>query len=361
MAKNQSGGRRMRKLAPVGALTLTLLLGACGGGSADEASAANGWAGEPKLETPVEQLDAALHCTPFEHPDKPPVLLVHGTFTNGAEQYEWTYIPLLSERGYDVCAVTYPDRGLGDMQVSAEYVVHALRRIHAETGRKVAMIGHSQGAGMPRWALKWWPSARAAVADFVLQAGPNHGTAISDPLTLLAGLGLPLPSTGGLPVPLPAAVRQFAPDSLFTTAVNRGDETPGDIDYTNLYTQFDELVQPVSPVPTAALDWQQNNPKVANLLLQDLCPGRFVDHVSIGLTDRLAFELTLDAISQPGPANPERAGGAALCGLAAIIPDQIISNSAASGLVNILRAELSGSAPAPHLVSEEPPLKDYAR
>jgi hypothetical protein len=84
MAKKLSGGRRMRKLAPVGALALTLLLGACGGGSADEASAANGWAGEPKLETPVERLDAALHCTPYQHPDKPPVLLVHGTFTNGA-------------------------------------------------------------------------------------------------------------------------------------------------------------------------------------------------------------------------------------------------------------------------------------
>ena len=361
MAKNQRG-RRIRVATGFSAFGLALLLAACGS-EAEPASAANGWAGEPKLETPVEQLDAALHCTPFEHPDKPPVLLVHGTFTTGAEQYEWTYIPLLSERGYDVCAVTYPDRGLGDMQVSAEYVVHALRRIHAETGRQVAMIGHSQGAGMPRWALKWWPSARAAVADFVLQAGPNHGTAISDPASLLAGLGLPLPlpSTGGLPVPLPAAVRQFAPASLFTSAVNRGDETPGDIDYTSLYTQFDELVQPVSPVPTAALDWQQNNPKVSNLLLQDLCPGRFVDHVSIGLTDRLAFELTLDAISQPGPANPERAGGAALCGLAAIIPDQIISTNAASGLVNILRAELSGGAPALHLVSEEPALKDYAR
>lgn len=334
----------------IGATSLVLLLSACGGGEGEAASAANGWAGEPKLETPVEQLDAALHCTPYQHPDKPPVLLVHGTFTNGAEQYEWTYIPLLSERGFDVCAVTYPDRGLGDMQISAEYVVHALRRIHTETGRKVAMIGHSQGASMPRWALKWWPSARAALADFVLQAGPNHGTANAPALPLLPSL------TG-----LPAAVYQFAPDSLFTTTVNRGDETPGEIDYTNLYTQFDELVQPVSPVPTAALDWQQNNPKVSNLLLQDLCPGRFVDHVTIGLTDRLAFELTLDAISQPGPANVERAGGAALCGLAAIIPDQIISTGAAAGLVNILQAELSGGLPALNLVSEEPPLKDYAR
>ena len=44
--------------------------------------------------------------------------------------------------------MTYPDRGLGDSQISAEYVVHALRRIRAESGRKVAVIGHSQGVSV---------------------------------------------------------------------------------------------------------------------------------------------------------------------------------------------------------------------
>ena len=53
-------------------------------------------------------------------------------------------------------------------------------------------------------------------------------------------------------------------------ALNSEDETPGEIDYSNIYTQFDELVQPVSPVPTAALDWQQGNPKVANILIQKM-------------------------------------------------------------------------------------------
>src|SRR3546814_8807424 len=60
------------------------------------------------------------------------------------------------------------------MQVSAEYVVNALRRIRADSGRKVAMIGHSQGVTVPRWALKWWPSARDAVDDFVMEAGRSE-------------------------------------------------------------------------------------------------------------------------------------------------------------------------------------------
>src|SRR3546814_15286074 len=99
-----------------------MLLSACGssGSASDDA---NGISAEPKLETDQATLDAALQCTPFEHPEQPPVLLVHGTFTSGFEQYDWTYLPLLANRGFDVCVVTYPDRGLGDMQVDRKSVV----------------------------------------------------------------------------------------------------------------------------------------------------------------------------------------------------------------------------------------------
>lgn len=319
-------------------------------------------AGEPILETPVETLNAALTCTPFEHPDKAPVLLVHGTLTMGHEQYQATYLPLLRDRGFDVCTVTYPDRGLGDMQVSAEYIVHALRRMHADSGRKVAMIGHSQGALMPRWALKWWPSVRSMVSDFVMQAGPHQGTSVAaaNPMKLLAAAGLPV--TQGAPGGLgsPESLFQFASDSEFIRVLNMGDTTPGDIDYTNLYTTFDELVQPVTPVPTAALEFGQNNPKVANILLQDVCPGRVVDHVTIGLTDRLSFELALDAISKPGPANVARAGGSALCGAATFFPDQIFANSAAGEVPDMFRKSASKGLPNFRLTASEPPIKPYA-
>lgn len=329
-----------------------LLLAACG---SDGGNAGGDFASEPKLETDPALLDAALDCTPFEHADKPPVLLVHGTGTYGQEQYNWSYKPLLMARGFDVCTVSYPDRGLGDQQISAEYVVHALRRIHAESGRKVAMVGHSQGATMPRWALKWWPSARAAVQDFVLIAGPNHGTVIA--------------ATGGNPVSglltgllgLPAGTFQFSPESNFVRVLNTGDETPGDIDYTNLYTVFDELVQPALPVPTAALEFGLDNPKVANILLQDICPGRLVDHLTIGLTDRLAFELTLDAISQPGPAHVERAGGSGLCLLLPLLPDRAIAPNALTQILSVVPMSIANGAPSLHLVSEEPPLKAYAQ
>ncbi len=339
-----------------GLLGAAAMLAACGSDLAGEAQLA----AEPRLETDVALLDAGLECTPFAHPDKPPVLLVHGTFTHGQEQYNWTYKPLLMARGFDVCTVTYPDRGLGDLQISAEYVVHALRRIRAESGRKVAVIGHSQGVAVPRWAIKWWPSARDAVDDFVMQAGPNHG---ADPLALFTLLGAIVPgvSPAASPLPLPAAFRQLIGNSEHMQAVNRDDETPGDIDYTALYTVFDELVQPVYPVPTAAVDFGLDNPRVANILLQDVCAGRIVDHVTIGLTDRLSFELALDAITHPGPASVERAGGAALCGLLPIVPDQALAPNFLVEILGLLPIEIANGAPGLNLVTTEPPLKAYAR
>jgi triacylglycerol lipase len=342
-----------------GLLCAAALLAACGSDTMD--GEAGDFASEPALETEVALLDAGLDCTPFENPDKPPVLLVHGTFTHGQEQYNWTYKPLLIARGFDVCTVTYPDRGFGDMQISAEYVVHALRRIRAESGRKVAVIGHSQGVAVPRWAIKWWPSARNAVEDFVMQAGPNHG---ADPVALFTLLGLVLPvdvSPANSPLPLPASFRQLIGNSEHMQAVNRDDETPGDIDYTALYTVFDELVQPVYPVPTAAVDYGLDNPKVSNILLQDVCPGLIVDHVTIGLTDRVAFELTLDAITHPGPANVERAGGAGLCNLLPLLPSQAIAPDLLVQLLGLLPIEIANGAPGLHLATREPPLKPYVR
>lgn len=340
----------LRVLQAIAALSLTLfVLVSCGHGPGPQVD----YSSEPKLESDPDLLEDALICTPFEHPDKPPVLLVHGTFTAGFEQYDWTWLPLLAERGYDVCTVTYPDRGLNDMQISAEYVVHALRRIHEESGRKVALIGHSQGVAVPRWAIKWWPSARMAVDDFVMLAGPNHGT---DQATM-GGL-FPLLSAVGL---VPEVIFQFAPDSQFMQATNAGDETPGDISYTAIYTQFDELVQPLAPVPTAAVEFGLDNPAVTNILIQDLCPGRFVDHVTIGLTDRLTFDLALDALEHTGPANVERAGGAALCGLIPIVPDQIVSTEAVQNMIGVLQQEPANGLAQPRFATAEPPLKPYAQ
>ncbi len=300
----------------------------------------------PPLLVPQQRLDAALDCHPFTHPAHEPVLLVHGTFTYGEEQWNMTFRRLLADQGFDVCVVSYPDRGLGDIQVSTEYVVNAIRRMHARTGGKVDVVGHSQGGIEPRWAIKWWPDVRAEVDDYVGLASPNHGASG----TAVTGFG----------APQPPSFWQMSAGSQFLSALNAGDETPAGVSYTSIYSQYDELVQPAAPVPTAALSWGQPNPRVSNILVQNVCPGRLTDHAAIGLWDRVSFALLLDALTHPGPASVARAGGGALCGLP-LLPAPVLDADLPTDFAGVLATEPGHRPGDLELTTSEPPLADYAR
>ena len=282
------------------------------------------------------------------------VVLVHGTGTEGHEQYAWNYEPRLVEERIPYCVVTYPDRGQGDMQISAEYVVVAVHEAAAiSPSGRVDMVGHSQGATMPRWAVKYWPSVQEVLDDFVLHAGPNHGTAIAgDPLSGNDLLG-PL---GGRP----AVYHQFRTDSRFNHHLNLGDETPGDIDYTSVFAYTDELVQPSGPNGPATAALEVDDPaRVVNVNVQDVCPGRLVDHLSLGTTDRFVMDLTIATLRAPGPADL-----AAIPTSACSLPDQYVTPQTLAGFGGtgdgFGPAELDYAADPANYSTEEPPIRDYA-
>ncbi len=360
------------------ALLLALTIGVSGCNQSTSTTTSNGGGSRnklpksnPTLETDPALLDAAWACNEFQDPAAPkPVLLVHGTLTHGEEQWTWNYEPLLTERGFDVCIVSYPDRGLGDMQVAAEYLVHAIRSVHALSGRPVSIIGHSQGGMNPRWAVRWWSDVRELVDDLILIAAPNFGiTDFDSGLQMLDFPGAPTESQQ------PASIHQMTIGSNYLAALNSIDQTPGDISYTNLYTEYDEVVQPVTPIPTAALEYYDSgkprvdptkphkslNPNVSNILLQEFCPGRLVEHAMIGLLDSVTFELAVDALNHPGPAMVERAGGPeTLCPLP-LLPLPAFTPTMLIGLLDTLASEAGASFPELHLSEQEPPLKPYAR
>ena len=69
-----------------------------------------------------------------------------------------------------------PDYAFIDVQVSAEYVVYAIRETARLSGQRISVVGVSQGGIEPRWALKWWPDIHERVASYVGMATPNHGS-----------------------------------------------------------------------------------------------------------------------------------------------------------------------------------------
>lgn len=292
----------------------------------------------PGLDTDAETLDAARNC-PEElgSGDGEPVLLVHGTGVTPEENWGWNYENALPEEGLDICTVRLPDRSLGDIQASSEYVVHAVRTIHAATGEKVDLVGHSQGGLQPRWAVKWWPDVRASVDDLVTLASPHHGTIVAHPawLELL----------GCTP-----ACWQMAPGSNFLGALNRDDETPGDVDYTSVYSLTDELVQPAVPEEGATARLEG----AANVLVQDICPGRPVDHAGFAY-DAVVYDVVLRALVQDGPfsgaIDPTACLDAAFDGVHPVEGFEIVLTSIREG---------DGSDPREHFTDEEPELRPYA-
>jgi hypothetical protein len=246
----------------------------------------------PRLTIAASTLDAALTCTSnLRTAHREAVLLVAGTGATPAEQYSWNYEPALTALGIPWCAVTVPEHTLGDIQDDAQYLVHAIRTMRAASGRQIAIVGHSQGGMIPRWALRFWPDVRAMVADMVSLAADNHGTAFA------AQAHVCRPAC-------PAAAWQQLPGSAFLAALNSPAETFAGIAYTQIYTRYDELSTPAGPRGTSPLHTGAG--AITNVEVQDVCPSDVAEHALLGTTDPVGWALVLDAITHPGPAAPSR-------------------------------------------------------
>lgn len=238
----------------------------------------------PRLETPRAVLDDAVRCPP--RLTRKTVLLVHGTSVTADENWSWNYARALPKAGFDVCTVEMPDRLLIDIQTTTEYVVHAIRTVARRSGQPVSVVGLSQGALQPRWALRWWPDLRHLVDDYVSMAGTNRGSVFAD--AACAGGSC-----------LASLWQQRTKGAQFLTALNDDETTPGDVSYTSVYSLTDEIIQPVAPEPVAAIDG------AVNIAVQDICPGRYVGHVQ-SIADATYYAVVMDALTHIGPASPLR-------------------------------------------------------
>jgi triacylglycerol lipase len=111
--------------------------------------------GDAPFSVDTETLAAALTC-PRGNPTNaaPPVLLVHGTATTGAQTWEKGYVPALAANGYTPCYVTLPSRAMDDMQKSSEYVAYSIHYLsELSGGLNPAIVSHSQGGPVTQWAF----------------------------------------------------------------------------------------------------------------------------------------------------------------------------------------------------------------
>jgi pimeloyl-ACP methyl ester carboxylesterase len=251
----------------------------------------------PKLSIPQTKLAAALQCTGNLAAGPTPVLLVPGTGSSPPRNFGWNWEPALNNLGIPWCAVTLPDNALGDIQDAGEYIVYAIRAMRATAGRKISIIGHSQGGMAPRWALRFWPGTRAMVDDQIGLAPSNHGTTVA---RYTCGNGCA------------PAIWQQANDSDFIKALNSYQETFLGISYTQVYTHTDEEVRP-NDDDTGSSSLHGGGGQITNVAIQDVCPADLTEHNGLGTVDNTAYALAVDALAHPGPADPSRIDTGSVC------------------------------------------------
>lgn len=303
----------------------------------------------PPLTVPRAKLEAAITCKgDFADASKPAVLLVPGTFVNAEDFYGWNVMPALAARGIPYCAVSAPDNNLGDIAVAGEYDTYAIRKTFGLAGRPIAVVGHSQGGMQPRWSLRFWPDTRAMVADQVgvapaHQGAPPEGLATLFPTAIFASCGL----RGCSP-----AVWQLKPGSQFLGALNSGREMFPPVSYSSIYSESDEVVAPSATV----LNGDAGSGGYRRTAIQDVCPGRFSDHLLNGTVDPVSFALVLDAIEHPGPVDPSRIDRS-VCSQA-VLPG-LDPVDAVSGSLPLLRDLIEGIVLPSPLLKSEPSLPGY--
>lgn len=292
----------------------------------------------PKLTVAKSTMNKALTCTGNLKTGKlAPVLFLHGTTSNSRANWSWNWDRAMDLAKRPHCDLDSPNGATGDIQVSAEYVVNAIRTMHTRGGKKISIVGHSQGGMVGRWALKYWPDTRAMVDDYVGLAPSNHGTTSANFLC-------------GLPGGCSAANWQQSANSKFLTALNTGPETWPGISYTVIATQYDEIVAP----PTAGFLKSARN--VTNTTIQDICPSEFVEHFGMAY-DNAAWLVGIDALTHTGPAKLSRINRST-CGTPTM-PSVDLATFAPK-TVAALAVTARNTAAAKNLPAE-PALRSYAR
>lgn len=243
------------------------------------------------------------NCRPGSaHPR--PVILVHGTWVDQYQSFA-VLAPALAEQGYCVFSLNLGKTkgaesviaqryGTNLIERSAKELATFVKRVKASTrSDKVDLVGWSQGGVIIRTFLKYEGGAdpldpsKHQVRRVVTMGAPHRGTTLSGIATLARWGGL----LGHAPQLLGPAATQMIVGSKFLQKLNEGGETYAGIEYTALYSPFDEIVNPVENARLHAVAGSS----VHNIDVHEDCALDFSTHEALPYANR-SLIFTLNAL-----------------------------------------------------------------
>lgn len=316
------------------------------------------WPKAGKNDAPYSLLEIdlrkAIHIpSGFEYGkgNKKPVIFVPGTGAYGGDTFHSNYIKLLQNTDFaDPVWLNIPDHLLRDAQLNAEFVAYAINYISGiSQGKKVSIISWSQGGLISQWALKYWPSTRDHVGEFIPISPDFHGTKMVPVLC---------PAFPKLPC-APSIIQQDY-DSHFVTTLQTNDGNSAYVPTTTIFSGFDYIVEPQSDHGSSTLQ-DVRNVGVGNYEFQKLCPnknaGGLYTHGG-ALYNPVGFALAVDALKNGGVGSVDRIDLNALC-------DQVVPNGL--DYADVLTTELEvlycgvNSVLEVNKVLNEPAIQSYAK
>lgn len=193
--------------------------------------------------------------------NKPPLILIHGTFANTKRAFS-SMAPLLKQQGYCLYAINYGREGTlsfngtKDINQSVEQISHFTKTVKQKTGAtKVSLIGHSQG-GLLAFLVARSPEMAGQVQHVVALAPSLNGTTIVPK------------SFRSTHCP---ACAQLGAQSEFMQTVRQDKLNPQGVRSLIVATRQDLVVVPVKRQFL-------HEPDVTNILLQEKHPSVYASH-----------------------------------------------------------------------------------
>ncbi|KAL2059902.1 hypothetical protein VTL71DRAFT_10057 [Oculimacula yallundae] len=258
-------------------------------------------AGDASYEIKEEDLRSVIYIPKefkYGADGKTPVILVPGTGSYGGEAFAPNFAKLLKKSSFgDPVWLNIPGRMNDASHRNAEHVAYAISYISAVCGRSVAIVAWSQGNLATQWALKYWPSTRLVVNNFIALSADFHGTIQASAL-MPFGVGLGNPG-----------VWSQKRGSKFLQTLHNDNGDSAYVPTTSIYSATDEIVQPQFGAGASAFMRDVRKVGVTNCELQQVAvlrpAGAVYSHETV-MSNPVAWALAEDAIKNGGPGRLDR-------------------------------------------------------